>query len=113
MSTQAIASVVQAIGETNDADEVLRATVTTLAAQSGVEWAGIGFLEAGTLTLGPEAGSPDEARRERVPIAFQGALVGELWVDGTADRGALEQIATLIAPHVLIGWDTGGEAWEP
>jgi len=48
-----------------------------------------------------------------VPIAFQDAVVGELWVDGTSDRATLDRIASLIAPQVLIGWDTGGEAWEP
>ena len=66
------------------------------------------------LVLGPEAGEPDEARRVRVPITFQDALVGELWVDGSPDRGLLERVASLVAPQVLIGWDTGGdEPWEP
>jgi hypothetical protein len=39
--------------------------------------------------------------------------VGELWADGDVEREDLEQIAVLIGPHVLIGWDTGGEVWEP
>ena len=65
------------------------------------------------LPLGPTAGAPDEARRMRVPIVFQGDPVGELWVDGDPDRALLDRVAALIAPLVLIGWDTGGEAWEP
>jgi hypothetical protein len=39
--------------------------------------------------------------------------VGELWVDGEADRGTLERVADRLAAHVLIGWDTQGEHWEP
>ena len=27
--------------------------------------------------------------------------------------GLMDEVAHLIAPHVLLGWDTGGEAWEP
>ena len=25
----------------------------------------------------------------------------------------IERVAELIAPFVLIGWDTGGETWQP
>jgi putative methionine-R-sulfoxide reductase with GAF domain len=46
--------------------------------------------------------------------------VGEIDIDsdepaafGEADRAFLERVATLISPHALTGWDTGGEAWEP
>jgi L-methionine (R)-S-oxide reductase len=54
-----------------------------------------------------------------VPIAFQGQVVGEIDIDSDvpaafaeADRVFLERVATLISPHALTGWDTGGEAWE-
>ena len=30
-----------------------------------------------------------------------------------ADAAALERVSELIAPLVLIGWDTGGAAWDP
>ena len=73
----------------------------------------IAFVEDGTIGLGPAAGDARRARRTRVPIVFQGAVVGELWVDGDVDASELERVADRIAPHVLIGWDTGGEAWEP
>ena len=55
--------------------------------------------------------SPTE--RVSVQIAYQGAVVGELAADGSADVALLERVAELIATHVLLGWDTGGEAWEP
>jgi L-methionine (R)-S-oxide reductase len=55
-----------------------------------------------------------------VPIAFQGQVVGEIDIDSDepaaftdADRAFLERVATLISPHALTGWDTGGEPWEP
>jgi hypothetical protein len=94
-------------------DEVLRGAVALLAEEPGIEWAGIAFLEDGELVLGPSAGFPDEARRRRVGVDYEGARVGELWVDGTVDPVLLEHVGDLVAAHVLIGWDTGGEGWEP
>ena len=49
----------------------------------------------------------------RVPITYRGNVVGELAVDGEPDTAVLEGVATRISEHVLLGWDTGGEAWEP
>lgn len=96
-----------------DADDALRQVVSALAARPGVSWAGIAFVEEGALRLGPAAGHEDEVGRVRAEISFQDAKVGELWVDGTLPQDELEPVAVLIAPLVLIGWDTGGEAWEP
>jgi L-methionine (R)-S-oxide reductase len=55
-----------------------------------------------------------------VPISFEGRVVGEIDIDsdeaaafGEADREFLERVAALIAPHCLVGWDTGGERWAP
>jgi hypothetical protein len=94
-------------------DDVLRGAVGALAAEPGIAWAGIAFLEEGELALGPAAGNPDEARRVRVPVSFQGSPVGELWVDGDIERVFLERVAELISTHVLVGWDTRGERWSP
>lgn len=49
-------------------------------------------------------------------IAFRspkGAQVGELWIVGAAEPPFLERVALLISAHVLIGWDTRGQAWDP
>ena len=96
-----------------EADDVLRAVVETLALGPEITWAGIAFLEESELVLGPSSGIPDEGRRRTVPIVFAGDSVGELRVDGAGDSVTLDRVAELIAPYVLIGWDTGGEAWEP
>jgi hypothetical protein len=29
------------------------------------------------------------------------------------DEPSLQRVATLLAEYVLLGWDTGGETWEP
>ena len=97
-----------------DADDVLRQVVAALHERGGYAWAGLFFVEEGSLTLGPEAGMPDEARRTRVPVRWQGVEVAELAVDGAppADTDFLERVATLVSGHCLVGWDTGGEPWD-
>jgi putative methionine-R-sulfoxide reductase with GAF domain len=97
----------------DEADGVLRATTELLVAEPGIAWAGIAFLEDGDLVLGPAAGEPDESARRCVEIAFHGDPVGELRVDGAVDDALLEDVAARIAELVLVGWDTGGETWEP
>jgi hypothetical protein len=114
VTTEPLFEIERLLAEADDADDVLRGAVSALAAEPGVVWAGIGFAEEGEIALGPSAGTPDPARRSRVPILFQDAVVGELWVDGdVGETGLLETLAERLAPQVLIGWDTGGETWEP
>ena len=113
MSDRALEAIDQSLSRSEDADEVLRDTVRVLAAEPAISWAGIAFLDTGVLTLGPSAGVADDSRRRRTPITFQGTVVGELWIDGEADEAVLARVASVIAAHVLIGWDTGGEPWEP
>jgi GAF domain-containing protein len=55
-----------------------------------------------------------------VPIRYKEMIVAEIDIDsdaaaafGEADRVFLERVALLISPHCLVGWDTGGESWEP
>jgi L-methionine (R)-S-oxide reductase len=55
-----------------------------------------------------------------VPIAYQGRVVGEIDIDSDEpaaftedDRIFLERVATLISPHCLVAWDTGGAPWSP
>jgi L-methionine (R)-S-oxide reductase len=54
-----------------------------------------------------------------VPIAHEGRVVGEIDIDsdrpaafGDEDRDFLEHVAELLAPHCLVGWDTGRAARE-
>lgn len=103
----------EALRSEDDADDALRKAVLALAEAPGAVWAGIAFLEEGELVLGPTAGSPDELRRNRVPITYAGEPVGELRVDGDVEPALLERAAEIVSPYVLIGWDTGGETWVP
>lgn len=55
-----------------------------------------------------------------VPIVYEGMVVGEIDIDSDEpaafddeDRSFLERVATLISPHCLVGWDTGGTRWVP
>jgi hypothetical protein len=95
-----------------DADDLLRRAVAELAARNGCSWAGIYFVEEGSLVLGPEAGAPDPARRTTVPVLWRGTRVAELAADGTLAQADLEAVAASIADLCLVGWDTGGEMWQ-
>ena len=95
-----------------DADEQLRQTVSELAARDGCSWAGIYFVEADSLVLGPEAGMPDPERRTTVPVLWRDTRVAELAADGVVEPAELETVAAGIADLCLVGWDTGGELWQ-
>ena len=111
--TDAIAGLTELAGTSSDVDDVLRAAVDLLLDEPAIVWVGIRFVEDGALVLGPAAGVPDESRRHTTPIVYREDDVGELVVDGDPAPGLTDEVAHLIAPHVLLGWDTGGEAWEP
>jgi putative methionine-R-sulfoxide reductase with GAF domain len=108
-----LAEIEAALDSSADADDALRATVRILATQPGIAWAGIAFVETTGLVLGPSAGVPDEARRTLATVCYKDETVGELQVDGDADRVMLDAVAERISAYVLLGWDTGGEDWEP
>ena len=97
---------------TPDADELLRQAVSKLAAREGCAWAGIYFVEEDSLVLGPEAGSPDPGRRTTVPVLWRDTRVAELAADGEVEPAELDAVAAGIADLCLVGWDTGGGAWE-
>jgi hypothetical protein len=97
---------------TPDADEQLREAVARLAARADCAWAGIYFVEGEELVLGPEAGTPEPARRTSVPVSWRGTRVAELAVDGTVAPSELEKLAAGISDLCLVGWDTGGEMWQ-
>lgn len=113
MSTPVLEKLDRILDRGGEPDDVLREAVRALAGNSDIAWAGIAFLDDGTLVLGPSAGESDESCRMSVPIDFQGSQVGELWIDGDAERAVLERVADRLSGHVLIGWDTRGETWDP
>ncbi len=108
-----LAEIDAALESSADADDALRETVRILATQPGIAWAGIAFVETTGLVLGPSAGVPDEARRTLATVCYKDETVGELQVDGDADRVMLDAVAERISAYVLLGWDTGGQDWEP
>lgn len=95
-----------------DADDVLRAALAELARL--YPYAAIAFVEAGELAGGPQTGEPAGECRT-VPIGFGGIRVAELRVSGARpdEVAFLERVAETVAPYCLVGWDTGGEPWEP
>jgi putative methionine-R-sulfoxide reductase with GAF domain len=104
-----------------DADEVLRTVVGLLYDLfEHYDWVGISFVEGDRLVLGPWEGSREvEQPQMRIPILYEGRVVGELGVDpdpatafSAEDRTFVERVALLIAPHCLVGWDTGGQPWQ-
>ncbi|MBV8561576.1 MAG: hypothetical protein JOZ56_00655 [Actinobacteria bacterium] len=98
---------------TPDADDLLRRAIADLVAREDTAWAGIYFVEGEELVLGPQAGTPDPARRVAVPVEWRGDRIAELAADGAPDRALLESVAAEIADLCLVGWDTGGEPWDP
>jgi hypothetical protein len=118
--TAALETVEAVAARETEADEVLRAAVAALAEQLDTDWVAIAFVEAGRLEVGPAAGElpdPPTAPPVREAVLYDGAEVAEIWlgVDGSvddADRAFLAQVALVLSPYCLVGWDTGGEAWE-
>jgi hypothetical protein len=95
-----------------DADDLLRRAVSELAAREDCTWAGIYFVEEGSLVLGPEAGTPAPERRTSVPVRWRDTRVAELAADGDVAPAELETVAAGIADLCLVGWDTGGRLWQ-
>jgi len=110
-SPSAVEAVGRLIEQGSEADELLRGVVAIL--HERYPWVGISFVEEGDLVLGPSAGEQTE-ESVQIPISYDGKMVAELSVgDGDPDQTSLEQVAELIAPYCLVGWDTGGETWLP
>jgi hypothetical protein len=94
-----------------DADDVLRAVLGALH-ERGIAYAAVRFVEEGKLVDGPSVGDPDVDGLTSMPIVYEGQHVGEL-LASVSDTEFLRRVATLISAYVLVGWDTGGEAWSP
>jgi hypothetical protein len=109
--TGALDAVERIVNRGGDADDVLRQAVDVLSRL--YPYVSIWFVEEGALAQGPRAGEAVDG--ERYPISFQGTKVAELEVGGAGDddRSLLERVAMLVSAHAMVGWDTGGERWEP
>jgi hypothetical protein len=106
-----------ALERSDDADDVLRDVVAIVHDGVGsVTFVGIAFIEGDDHVLGPSAGAVS-GKHESFPISFRGSEVASLEVAGpgltAADRATLERVVSAIGPYCLVGWDTGGEEWEP
>jgi hypothetical protein len=110
VSEAALAEVERLAAAGGDADEVLRAVVDAIHG-AGVPWFAVRFNEEGTLIDGPLAGTRPDVTVS-APVTYNGERIGELEAAGV-DAAFLERVATLLAEYVLLGWDTGGETWEP
>jgi len=111
--TGALERVDRILNRGGDADDVLRDVLAAL--ESLYPFAGIEFVESGSLVQGPSIGSRGSWDDTRFPVVFQGTKVAELVAQGSSadDAEFLERVALLISPYCLVGWDTGGERWEP
>jgi putative methionine-R-sulfoxide reductase with GAF domain len=110
----ALEEIQRLIEEGGEADELLRQVVAVL--QPSYSWVGIAFVEEGALVLGPSQGEQTTSPVE-IPISYDDKVVAELGVLGddldAGDLAFLEEVAQLISPYCLVGWDTGGETWSP
>jgi hypothetical protein len=110
VSDTALAEVERLAAAGGDADEVLRAVVASIHG-AGVPWFAVRFNEEGSLVEGPEAGTRPDVT-VTAPVTYNGERIGELEAAGV-DEAFLQRVAALLAEYVLLGWDTGGERWEP
>jgi len=113
VSAETLAAVERVVDGGDEADAILREVVTVLHEGLG-RFVRVSFVEGDALVPGPAAG--EEVDAESFPVRFDGSRVAnlELGAPLSADERALaERVAELVAPYALVGWDTGGEIWEP
>jgi hypothetical protein len=108
----ALEAIERILNRGGDADDVLRQVVSVLSRL--YPFVGIRFVEGGALVPGPSHGTAPAADATW-PISFGGTEVAQLAVAGAADADCafLGRVALVISPYCLVGWDTGGEAWDP
>jgi hypothetical protein len=110
-----VVTTIQAIVDgAEEADQILLGTIAHLAERynAGV---GLRFVEEGVFSDGPWAGTRD-AVAAQVPISYDEELVGEFVISTAIDedaRATFEAVASIIGDYCLVGWDIGGEDWEP
>ena len=113
-AAEALAEVERIVAEGGEADDILRAVVAAL--HRRYTWVALRFNEEGELVLGPSAGTEGGEVVEQ-PVVYNGEQIGRLDLGAPTlnddDRALAGQVASRIALLTLLGWDTGGEAWEP
>jgi acyl-CoA thioester hydrolase len=110
----AVDAVERIVNREAEADEILRQSVATIAKRFDT-FCGIRFVEDGGMVDGPSAGRFAEPKAI-VAITYDGSSVAEIALGSEVaaeDRDALDRIAALLSPYCLVGWDTGGESWNP
>ena len=110
----AIEAIERIVNRESEADEILRQSVATIAKRFDT-FCGIRFVEDGGMLDGPSGGAYAEPQAV-VPITYDDSSIAEIAL-GTPleedDRDTFDRIAKLLSPFCLVGWDTGGEAWNP
>src|SRR5262249_58267066 len=102
------------VNRESEADEILRQAVATIAKRFDT-FCGIRFVEDGGMIDGPSSGAFREPKAV-VPITYDDSSVAEIALGAEIaeeDRDVLDRIAELLSPYCLVGWDTGGESWNP
>jgi hypothetical protein len=117
-SSGALEAIDRILNAGGDADDVLRAVVGVLHERLDARSVAISFREGETWLTGPVAGNDAEAAPMLVvPVRWEGSEIARLEVAGAepdeAERNMLERVAVLISAHCLVGWDTGGQDWQP
>jgi len=112
--TTVVTTIQQILERSEEADQILLGTIAALSAhyEAGV---GIRFIEEGSFSDGPWAGEAGVTTTE-VEVRYDGELVALLVTPASLAADAIktwEQVADLISAFCLVGWDIGGEDWEP
>jgi hypothetical protein len=110
----------QIVAHEPEADQILRESVVVLYEHvPEARSVAVAFVENGALAPGPIAGEAITGEPTvREPVLYERRPVAELWIAGGGDpdehdRALLTRVCELLSPYCLVGWDTGGEAWEP
>ena len=109
-----VAAVQTIVDGAEEADQILLGTIAHLAERYDGD-VGLRFVEEGAFINGPWAGAGGPVVTH-VPIHYDGERVGEFVVTVDLDddaRATFEAVATIVGDYCLVGWDIGGEDWEP
>ena len=108
-----MADVAALVDSGDEADQILRAVVGRIAGEHGIRRVAIEFVEPAGALVGPSSGETAGDEPSATPITFSRDEVARLLVEGIPlDPAAAAEIARLVAPYCLVGWDTGGADWD-